>query len=112
MSFQGPFEGVSNRADWFAGVKMTDATDGSLIDLTGATATMKLRRKGYSTETTIASTADGTLTFPEAGYVVWDISPDTLSSVEAATYQCGILAERDGRELQIILLHVSILEGL
>lgn len=112
MSFQGPFEGVSNRADWFAGVKMTDATSGSLIDMTGATATMKIRRRDCGTETTIASTDDGTLTFPEAGYVVWDITPETMSSVPAATYRCGILAERDGRSVQLLLIDFPITEGL
>ena len=111
MSFQGPFEGVSNRADWFAGVKMTDATDGSLIDLTGAIGTMKLRGGRCHTKI-IAQTDDGTLTFPEPGFVVWNIDADTMSSIEAATYQCGILVERDGVMLQLLLLNVSILEGL
>lgn len=113
MDSRSPFEGVSNRATWFAGVEMTDPEDDTLIDLTGAgvTATMTLRSRTRA-ETIIASTDDGRLTFPEAGYAVWNVPASAMQDVLAGTYECGLLATKDGATIQGFLVNVPIHEGL
>lgn len=97
---------------WFAPVELTDPEDGSLIDLTGegVTATLTLRN-GTQSDRTIASTDDGSLTFPRPGVAVWSIPALAIRDVPPGTYECGLMATKAGATFQGAL-NLSIQEGL
>lgn len=92
---------------------MTDLEDDTLIDLTGegVTATLTLRSRTRS-ETVIASTDDGRLTFPGVGWAEWNIPAEVLRDVPPDAYECGILATKDGAAIEGFLSNVMIDGGL
>lgn len=108
---QGPFTQVSNRADWYGGLQVTDAIDSALVDLSGATATLKIR-DDTGAETLLASTDAGTITFPEIGYAAFLASKAVMSGIDPGVYDIGFSFTRDGFTLQMFMSDLSITAGL
>jgi hypothetical protein len=108
---RSPFEGVTNRSDWFGGVYCVDDTTGEPIDLSTSTGTMTLR-DADGNERVVANSEDGTLTFPEPGYAVFNIDHTAMKAIPAGAYRLGLLIDTDTTRWQAALTGIRISEGL
>lgn len=102
---------ITTEDDWIDTIYIRDADDGTAFDLTGCTAELAIRKIGEETITTVASTTGGEITFPDTGYLHWQIL-DADYDFDVGEYDVRLKLVRDGFTSSIIIGTLPVLDGL
>ena len=102
---------ISTVDDWIETLYIRDADDGTAFDLTGCTAELGIRKIGEETITTVASTTDANITFPDTGYLHWEVL-DADYEFDVGEYDVRLKLERDGYTTSIIIGTLPVIDGL
>lgn len=109
--YGGSLGQISNRATWLNGFEIIDAQTDDLMDLTGATITMKVARLPCRSTVLTGSTTTGELVIPALGLVDFRFEAAQMAALCAGTYDASVLIERNGDTDQLFLGTVAVLEA-
>lgn len=104
-------EAPSNREDWTIQFYASDEETGEAIDFSGATINFVLRDSG-GCQRLAASTDDGTITTPSAGYVDIALTEAQMATLCAGSYPFGCNYEINGVTAQLFVGTASIYDGV
>jgi hypothetical protein len=102
---------ISTYSDWILSLQITDSDTGDAFDLTGATASLAVRKIGCETITTVSSTTDGNITFPDTGVIHSEVLYGDYD-FEIGEYDVRLTLERDGYTESIIIGTLPVIDGL
>lgn len=109
--YGGSLGQISNRATWQNGFEIIDAETDDLMDLTGASITMKVAREPGQSVVLTGSTGGGELTIPALGQVDFRFEASQMTNLCPGTYSASVLIERSGDTDQLFLGTVAVLES-
>jgi hypothetical protein len=109
--YGGSLGQISNRATWTNGFEIIDAQTDDLMDLTGATITMKVARLPCRTTVLTGSTTTGELAIPGLGLVDFRFEASQMTGFCVGTYDASILIDRAGDTDQLFLGTVAVQES-
>lgn len=106
------FPRASNRADWRFRLKNTDATDGTLIDLSPYSITIQVKRRDRCGPVLSVATPDSRITFPSPGVIDVAFPASQMNSLCADTYDIGAIVSDGTETAQLILGTVPVVDGV
>jgi hypothetical protein len=110
--YQGTFDPISNRADWFGTLQLVNADTGDIItDLTGVDVTLVVRKDRcgpYLTATLDNAKFDDL----GGGVLQWHFTASDMGTICPDTYQIGITVKRDGIVEQEVIGILPIIDGI
>ena len=108
--FTGFLSPISTVSDFIESLEIKDEKTDDPIDLTGMTATLKVRRMGDGTATEIASTTNGRITFPQVGVMHIQVLNSDYAFKEGE-WDATLYVSRDGFQSQIFLGNIYVRDG-
>jgi hypothetical protein len=109
--YGGSLGQISNKATWTNGFEVVDAQTDDLMDLTGATVTMKVIRSPCGSTTLSGSTTTGELAIPALGLIDFRFEASQMASLCGGTYEASVLIERGNDTDQIFLGTIAVQEA-
>jgi hypothetical protein len=110
--FQGTFDAISNRADWFGTLQIVNDDTGEVItDLTGVGLVLEVR-KDWCRPYLSATVDNGKVTDLGGGVLQWHFTATEMKGLCADTYQIGITMTRDGITEQEFIGALPIIDGI
>lgn len=125
--FQGALPSITTRQSFIDTIEVVDADDGSPIDLTDCAIQVALRAQGcggsngyspsgrggsFGSTQLLATTADGTVTIPEFGVILFGFTEAQCASLCPGQYAFAVTMTRSGETIQLILGSLSVLDGV
>lgn len=107
--YEGSLGKVSNREDWSQTIACVDE-NGDNVDISTATISLAVRKKGDSVPTLTASVGDG-ITISSPSFTL-DFDSSDLSGLCAGQYEVGCVVEINGVRTQLIVGTVTIVDGI
>lgn len=110
----GTLDPASNSATWRESFEVTDAEDGSLIDLVTDVdeITVKVRDSVSESELLSVSLTGGEITVLGTGVFEVLFTVTQMDDLDPKTYELGALIEIDGDTEQLFLGYLPVLRGL
>lgn len=110
------FAPASNKAMWAPeAISIVDNDSGEPIDLTGATLTIEVEDEN-GTARLSGSTSSGVVDLiaeEEGGHrFQWTFGATAMTALAPGTYRVGLIAERDGETVQLILGTLPVVDGI
>jgi hypothetical protein len=102
---------ISTYSDWILSMQLTDSDTGDPFDLTGATASLAVRKIGEETITAVSDTAGGKITFPDTGVIHSEVLYGDYE-FEVGEYDVRLTLVRDGYTESIIIGTLPVIDGL
>jgi hypothetical protein len=110
--YQGTFDPVSNRADWYGTLQLVNDDTGEVItDLTGVGLTLEVRKDRCGPILT-ATVDNGKVEDIGGGVFQWHFTASEMGVMCAETYQIGITMTRDGVIEQEVIGVLPIIDGI
>jgi hypothetical protein len=101
---------ISTVDDWIETIYIRDEDDGTAFNLTGCTAEIKIRKIGDNTSTAVATTTGGEITFPDTGYLHWEVL-DADYEFDVGEYDVRLKLVRDGYTTSLIIGTLPVIDG-
>jgi hypothetical protein len=113
----GPFEEVSNRADFTDVIEVHDGDTHELIDITGASIQIEVGRQtrppwGSGDIVLRASTDDGSITILSTNVFDFIFPVEKMRALEPGNYDVGVTIKRDGRTAQQAIGSLPVVDGI
>lgn len=108
--FQISFPPTSNRATWIFTGAVLDASDNSLLDLSGLTLVFEVVDQN-GCQRLLATTGNGKLTVIDTGLFRWEFSKTEMEMLCAGTYQTGMTMANADQTSQLSVGPLPIIDG-
>jgi hypothetical protein len=105
------FPPTSNRATWIFTGQIMDASDNSLLDLTGLTFVFEIRDQSGCARLQ-ASTANGKFTIISTGLFRWEFTESDMRTLGYGTYDTGLTMANADQTVQLSVGPLPIVDGI
>lgn len=102
---------ISNKSDWILSIKIQDSDTGDAFDLTGASASISVRKVGCESTDIVSDTDGGKITFPDTGIIHSEVLYGSYD-FDIGDYDVSLTLSRDGYTDTIIIGTLPVLDGL
>lgn len=111
--FTGTLSPASNRATWSESYELTDSDTGEAISLASVDEiTLEVRDPDSGSAVLSGTMTGGEISIIATGIFQWRFEASAMRGLNPKTYEIGCVIEQDGDEVQILIGHLPVLDGI